>query len=45
MGEVIVEKTSISSLARDTATLRRRQPPDWLSGPKLRETRPEASGP
>ena len=38
IAEVIDENTTISSRARDTATFSRRQPPVWLSGPKLRAT-------
>ena len=38
-------KTTISSRARLTATLSRRHPPSRFSGPKLSETRPEASRP
>ena len=45
IADVMEEKTTISSRARETATFRRRQPPTWLSGPKLSETLPARSGP
>ena len=42
---VIVENTTISLRALETATLRRFQPPSLLSGPKFRDNLPSSSGP